>query len=490
MTTTEKPEARQLGRAEITTIVIGLLTAMFPGALDSTIVAPAMPTIGRELGNAEHLPWIVTSYLLMSTAATPLYGKLSDIHGRRIMLLIAITIFAIGSLFCALAPNMILLAIARGLQGLGGGGLVSLSITIIGDVVPMRERPRYQIYTSIRWTASSLAGPILGGYFAEKYHWSLIFWINLPLCLLAFLMTDSKLRKLPRHERPHSLDFAGAALLVASSIVLQLAMTWGGSRYAWSSPEILGLIAISLVGTVLLIWRLLTANEPLIPLALLSHRTLLTATTGVGLAMAVFIGLTIYLPVYFENGLGFTATESGLSLLPMMLSTTVGAVAAGRLMMRIKRYRFIPITGLGTAAICILPLFIWPTGLPVVLVEALLGIASIGIGTVFPVSMISVQNAVPLHQLGTATSMVSFMRNFGSAFGVAIFGAIVIGGGAAIPGSSTGAILTGDAFIAIFRWVFLASTIGLALSVLILSAMREIPVADRKQQHGADDTTH
>ena len=156
------PDA-QMSAADIRSIIIGLMTAMFPGALDSTIIAPAMPTIGRELGNVENLPWIVTSYLLMSTASTPLYGKLSDIHGRRIVLLTAIFIFAIGSLLCALAPTMITLALARGLQGIGGGGLVSLSLTIIGDVVPVRQRPKYQVYTSIMWTVSSLAGPILGG---------------------------------------------------------------------------------------------------------------------------------------------------------------------------------------------------------------------------------------------------------------------------------------------------------------------------------------
>ena len=488
MTPTENQQARPLGRAEINSIVIGLMTAMFPGALDATIVAPAMPTIGRELGNVEHLPWIVTSYLLMTTASTPLYGKLSDIHGRRIMLMISIAIFAVGSLMCALSPNMIMLAIARAVQGIGGGGLVSLSITIIGDVVPMRERPRYQIYTSVMWTASSLAGPILGGYFAEKIHWSLIFWINLPLCLAAYLMTDSKLRRLPRHERPHKLDFAGAVLLVIGSILWQLTLMWGGSRYAWSSPEILSLLAVAAAVTGLLVWRLLTAAEPLIPLGLLSHRTMLTASLGVGLAMAVFIGLTIYVPVYFENGLGFSASESGLALLPLMLCTTFGAVSAGSLMMRIRHYRFIPITGLSLASLCLLPMFIWPDTLSLTVIEILFALASVGVGTVFPVSMISVQNSVPPHQLGTATSMVSFMRNFGSAFGVAIFGAIVIGGGAAANGSGKD-ILTGDAFMAVFRWVFLTASVGLAMAVAILSRMREAPIGNRRRD-GGDTAAH
>src|SRR3954469_22866979 len=196
--------------AEIRTIIIGLMLAMLLAALDQTIIATALPTIGRELGDLEHLPWIVTAYLLASTAVTPLYGKFSDTHGRRITLLIGIATFLIGSVACALAPTMLILIVARGLQGLGGGGLISLAQTIIADVVAPKERGRYQVYIASVFMASSLLGPVLGGFIAEHLHWSVIFWINLPLGLVAFAIAFQSLKKLPRFERPHKLDLLGA----------------------------------------------------------------------------------------------------------------------------------------------------------------------------------------------------------------------------------------------------------------------------------------
>jgi MFS family permease len=197
-------EVISLPHREILSIILGLLLAMLLAALDQTIVATAMPTMGQDLHDIEHLPWIVTSYLLASTAVTPLYGKLSDIHGRRPVLLAAISTFILGSIACALAPSMLVLICARGLQGIGGGGLISLAQTIIADIVSPRERGRYQVYIASVFITSSLAGPVLGGFFAEHVHWSAIFWINVPLGLGAFAMTYSKLKRLPRHQRPHA----------------------------------------------------------------------------------------------------------------------------------------------------------------------------------------------------------------------------------------------------------------------------------------------
>ncbi|WP_246694067.1 MFS transporter, partial [Methylobacterium sp. WL18] len=220
------------------------MTAMLLAALDQTIVATAMPTIGLDLGDAANLPWIVTAYLLASTAVTPLYGKLSDIHGRRIMLLIAIATFVLGSLACAVAPTMVTLALARGLQGIGGGGLIALSQTILADIMPPKERARYQVVIAGVFVAASVAGPLLGGFFAQHLHWSLIFWINLPIGFLAFALTNAKLKLLPRNERRHTLDYPGAILLVLSSTTLMLALSWGGVRYPWGSAPVLGLLAV------------------------------------------------------------------------------------------------------------------------------------------------------------------------------------------------------------------------------------------------------
>ncbi len=246
-------------------IIAGILLAMLLSALDQTIVVTAMPTIGRALGDVTSLPWVITSYLLASTAVTPLYGKVSDIIGRRISLLFAISIFVVGSVACALAPSMITLILARALQGLGGGGLISLAQTIIADIVSPKERPRYQVYVATVFVTSSIAGPVLGGVFAEHLHWTAIFWINLPLGILAFAMVNGLLKKLPRHERPHKLDFFGAGLMVVATTTLMLALNWGGNHYAWNSWQIATLLLVSLAMWYMFVVRLRTAPEPFIP---------------------------------------------------------------------------------------------------------------------------------------------------------------------------------------------------------------------------------
>src|SRR5947209_15374322 len=231
------PSLVYLEHAAARRIIVGILLIMLLAALDQVMVATALPTIAENLGDFENLSWVVTANLLCATAATPLYGKLSDIHGRRTMLLIAIGVYAAGSLWCALAPTMLALIFGRALQGLGGGGLMPLVQTIIGDVASPRDRPRYQAYTSSTFIVSTVGGPILGGFIAEHLHWSWIFWFNLPLCGLAFLLTNKLLRPLPRHERRHRLDLLGAVLMVGAAIALMLVLTWGGRRYSWASPQ-------------------------------------------------------------------------------------------------------------------------------------------------------------------------------------------------------------------------------------------------------------
>src|SRR5258708_4369481 len=257
-----------LDHAQIRTIMFGVVLAMLLGALDQTIVATALRPIGRELNDEQNLSWVVTAYLLTSTAVTPLYGKLSDVHGRRAMLLLAIAIFLSGSVACALSRNIFVLIGARALQGLGGGGLLSLGQTIVGDVVAPRERGRYQAYFAAIFVTSSIAGPSLGGLFAEHLHWSFVFWINLPLGLAAYILTNRVLKLLPRHDLPHRIDGLGALLMTAATVALLLALSWGGTTYAWGSPQILCLLAASAVGWVLFAVRLARAPAPLISLSL------------------------------------------------------------------------------------------------------------------------------------------------------------------------------------------------------------------------------
>lgn len=473
-----------LSRQDITGIITGLLLAMLLGALDQTIVATAMPTIGRDLGDPEHLPWIVTAYLLAATAATPLYGKLADIHGRRIMLLWSIGLFVAGSVACALAPNMVGLALARGLQGLGGGGLISLSQTIIADLVSPRERLRYQAAIASVFVTSSVAGPVLGGFFAQHLHWTMIFWINLPLGLAAFLMTNGRLRRAPRHERPHALDILGAALLTGATTSLLLALSWGGRIYPWSSAPMVGLVGLALALWAGFAVRLATAGEPLVPPNILRDRVVRASTLGGALAMGVFIGLSIYMPIWLEGVRGLTASQSGLALIPLMVGTVAGATISARLMLRIRRYRLLPLSGLSLALGALACLALSGASPDLLALEALFFLISVGLGSVLPVATITVQNAVELHEMGTATALANGARQLGGAIVVAIFGALVIHafGGEAV-GHEGFDIARADraALASAFHHVFIAAICILAAAFVAMATMEDRPMKERER---------
>jgi EmrB/QacA subfamily drug resistance transporter len=482
----EPVNAGPLTHSDIRSILIGVLVAMFLAALDQTIVATAMPTIGRELGDFEHLPWVVTAYLLAATAVTPLYGKVSDIVGRRMTLLVAIGVFVIGSVICALAPTMLTLILARTLQGLGGGGLISLAQTVIADIVSPKERARYQAYIAGVFMTSSIAGPVLGGFFAEHLHWSMIFWINLPLGLLAFSMTNSLLKKIPRHERPHRLDVLGAAVMAVATVTLMLALNWGGVRYPWASVPVLGLFSVSLVFWALFVFRLKAAAEPLIPPDVLANPVVALGTLAACFGMGVFIGLTIYVPIYLETVYKLTASQSGLSLIPLMVGTVTGATISGRIMARVRHYKRMPVIGLVVAIAAFALLAALPHELPLPLFEVFLAAASMGLGALLPVTTVAIQNAVFPHQMGTATGAMNFFRSLGGALIVAGFGAIVLGGlpqsilvGASMESLAAIVAENGLDIAMVFRWVFAAAAFGLGLALVCLSAMEERPLKSR-----------
>ncbi len=357
-----------LDPASIRRIIIGIILAMLLAAMDQTIVATALPTIGNDLHDLEHLPWVVTAYLLSGTAVTPIYGKLSDIVGRRRMLLIGVAIFVAASILSALAPTMGVLILARFLQGLGGGGLIALAQTIIGDIVAPRERMRYQAYFASVFVTASIAGPILGGFFAERLHWSFIFWINLPLGLLALALSNNALKRLPRVERPHRLDYLGGALMIVATVSLLLALSWGGATYPWLSAEVLGLLALSALAWVGFVWRLLTAAEPFVPLSVMFHPVVATATASNFFAVGTTVALTIYIPIYFEGALGLSASQSGLALIAFVGGTVAGAQIAARIMAVSVHYKrgvvigqIVAILGMLTLAVIGPSLSLWPT---------------------------------------------------------------------------------------------------------------------------------
>ena len=474
------PDEPPLDHAAVRAIVVGILLAMGLSALEQTIVGPALPTIGRALADLENLSWVVTAYLLAATAATPLAGKLSDIYGRRAVMLVSIGIFVVGSVACALAPNMASLVLARAIQGLGGGGILPLAQTIIADLVPPRERARYQSYTSVMFMAASVVGPVIGGFFAEHLHWSLIFWINLPLGLVAFVMTDGVLRRLPRHDRPHRLDIIGAMLMVGAALAAMLALTWGGNRLPWTSPGILALAVGSAVLWFLFGVRLARAPEPFIPLAVMRNRVVGTATIAAFCAIGTITGLSIFVPLYLELVLLLPASASGFMLIGFMAGTVIGSLAAGRLLGRVPHYKRLPAAGLCAAIAALAALAANPAGLPLPAIALIVAIIGLGLGPMYPLSTVVIQNVVLLHQFGTATGLLNFFRLLGGAFLVAGFGAILFGGiGAALHDPEAVKRLATTVApdpAAAFRWVFIAAAVVLAVGLAFLLAMEERPL--------------
>ena len=470
-----------MSESEKNAIIGGVLLSMLLAALDQTIVAPALPTIAHALGHAEYLPWIVTGYLLTATAMAPLYGKISDVYGRRPVIYAAIVVFLLGSLVSALAPNMLVLVIGRAIQGAGGGGLFALAQTVIGDLVPPRERARYAAWISGTWAVASVAGPLLGGVFAEHLHWSLIFWINLPIGILAMAIINKPLKKLPIAAKKHRIDGLGAVLLVIATALLLLALNWGGSTYPWFSPQILGLVACSAVFWALFALRLLNAAEPLISLEVLSNPIVLAGTSSMFLLQAANIGASVYLPVYLQSVVGLSVSESGTAMLGLLLGTVAGATFSGRMIPRFVHYKRIAMIGVSLAVVCIGVLGAIAGHASLLEVEILTTLVGLGSGTTFPVATVSVQNAVDRAHLGVATGVLTFLRSLGGALGVAMLGAVALGYGLplAAEGSQTHIQLTSALP---FAMIFLTAGITLVLALIALALMPEKPLRGRDEQ--------
>jgi EmrB/QacA subfamily drug resistance transporter len=470
--------------AQTRTIVIGVSLGMFLAALNQTIVATALPTIGRDFDDFENLSWVVTAYLLTSTAVAPVYGKLCDIHGRRTMMLWGIGLFIAGSFACALASNMLLLILARGLQGIGGGGIMPAAQTIIGDLVAPRERGRYQAYIGIVWICAGVSGPVLGGFLSEHLHWSAVFWINLPLGLLAAVMSYTTLKRLPRRERPHELDILGGTLIMAAAIAFMLALTWGGTRYPWASTAIVELLAVSLLLSLAFAFRVVQANEPFLPVSILGNPVVRCGTASSSCAFATMLGLTIFVPIYYEGVHHLSASDSGLALIPIVVMTTPGSILSGRAMMHLHHFKWVPVVGLSASLAATLILVLWPSA-PLWFAITLLGVVGAGVGTLYPVATVSIQSAVERHQVGTATGLMNFSRSLISALVVALMGAIMLAGMGVTPrrGSHVDSFVAGAGaavdFASTFRWVFATAAVVLLLGLLSLILMPELRLHGR-----------
>lgn len=470
-----------LSHSEIRTIVLALVLTMFLTALDQTIVATALPTIGQEFRDVSNLSWVITAYLLASTAVAPVYGTLSDIYGRRAMIITAAGLFLVGSVFCALAPNLLTLILARALQGIGGGGILPLVQTVVADIVSPRERGRYQGYFSGVWVAAGIGGPVLGGMIAEHLHWSVIFWINLPLGLFSLALLLPRMKKIPIFHRRRKVDWLGGVLLMASAVTLLLVLTWGGHQLPWLSGTVIAMIGSAIVLALAFVWHAHTTKEPFLPIPLLAGPVVPFAMVAGGCAVGANISMTVTLPLYYETVYRLSATQSGLALIPLVVTAIIGAWITGHAMVGLARYKRPAIVGSFTAALAALVLAI-ATPLPLWAVLSLLAVFAFGLGTGFPLSIVSIQNAVARSQVGTATGALNFFRSLIASFAVALFSALLLAAlgrdisiGEHVSGGNYG-ISEAD-MVAAFRYLFAAAAAMLALAGTLWILMEEKPLA-------------
>jgi EmrB/QacA subfamily drug resistance transporter len=417
---TEAPPGR---RREVMVVLPGLMLAMLLAMLDNTIVGTAMPTIVGEFGGYAHMSWVVTAYILAATVSTPLYGKLGDLYGRKRLFMFAIGLFLVGSAASGAAQSMTQLITFRGLQGLGAGGLMVGVMAIIGDLVPPRERGRYQGFMASVMMLATIGGPLLGGFLTDHLDWRWAFYINLPLGVIALVIIAVTLH-IPRYTHKVKIDYLGIVLLSLAAAGLVLVTTWGGTEYDWDSPQIIGLGAASLAALAVLVVVERKATEPVLPLHLFRNRNFVLINVIGFLQSFAMFGAMTFIPMYQQIVQGLDPTESGLLFIPMMLAAMFCSLAAGQMITRTGRYKIYPILGGAVMIGGMLLLTQLEVGTSLLRSSLYLVAFGAGLGLLMQVTMLVAQNSAPQKDIGVASSTSTFLRNIGGSFGVALFGAI------------------------------------------------------------------
>ncbi len=412
---------------EILVVLGGLMTGMFLVALSQTSITTALPTIAGELGGVELVAWIVTAYLLAATAATPLFGRISDLYGRDRIFKVAVVIFLVGSVLAALAINMPMLIGARAVQGVGGGGVMALAMTIIGDILSPRERGRYQGYLGAVFGVASVSGPLIGGFLVDQLDWRWVFWMNVPLGAAALVIT-AKVLHLPRRRVQQRIDYLGAALLVVGVSALLLVAAWGGGQHAWRSVPIIALGVGGVVVTGLFVVRQHLTPQPIIPLELFRSRTFSLVASGAFVVGATVFGAMVFLPVFLQLVTGASATEAGLLMAPLMVGVISAATVSGRLITRTGSYKRYPVIGTLLSAVALALLATMDVDTSRMEAGTYMALLGIGLGMTMQNLILVAQNDAPAENLGVVTATVNFTRTLGGAIGTAVFGAIMAAG--------------------------------------------------------------
>ena len=417
------PAPQPVHEAPLRLVMISIGLLLLLASLDQTIVSTALPTIVADLGGVDHLSWVVTAYVLTSTIAAPLYGKLGDLYGRRNMVFISVGLFLLGSILCGVAGSMFFLIVSRAMQGLGGGGLFVLALSVVGDVVKPQDRGKVQGVFAAVFSVSSVVGPLAGGWFVEYANWHWIFFINLPIGIIAVVGFAAGFK--PRGVRhKHRIDYAGALALSLGLGALTLVTSLGGRSIAWASPEALGLVALSVASLAAFVWVENRAEEPILPLSLFKLNVFwVTSVIGFIAGVAMFGAIT-FLPLYLQIAKGVTPTVSGLQLIPMTAGILISSTLSGHYMGKSGRYKVLPILGLSLLALGMFLLSRLTQDTGAVVFSISLALVGLGMGCIFPVVTTSVQNAVPRALMGTATAAGIMLRQTGASLGVAAFGAM------------------------------------------------------------------